>query len=322
MHLRTLIRQHDASFVLLAGLANPHAAVAARLEGVPVIWQIVDSRVPDPARRILMGVVEPLSDCVMFWGQALFDLHVEGRRFRPPVLLGNSPVDLDRFRPDEKRGRAVRRELGIPPDAPVVGSVANINPQKGIEYFVRAAAQINRAHPDTHFVLIGSRMDTHRTYAAKVDAEIANSGIDASRFILLGDRADTEHLYPAMDVKLITSVPASEGIPTTALEAMACGVPVVATATGATAEAVIDQATGFIVPPLQPEAVAVATLRLLDDPARRREMGAAARRRAEAHYGIEASVDLHLRAFDAAFEHHTGRTSRPGRYRPSLTLRG
>ncbi len=93
-------------------------------------------------------------------------------------------------------------------------------------------------------------------------------------------------------------------MPTVILEAMACGVPVVATDVGAVREVVEDGVTGFVVPPLDPQAIAHATLRLLDDAELRARMGEAARRRAVERYDVEVCADTHVQAFEAAIAHH------------------
>ena len=100
------------------------------------------------------------------------------------------------------------------------------------------------------------------------------------------------------------SVPNSEGVPTVILEAMACGVPVVATDVGAVAEVVDDGVTGFVVPPLRPQALADATLRLLGDPDLRARMSLAAREQAVARFDVEVCADTHVRAFEAAIAYH------------------
>ena len=97
--LRGAIRRERADLVLLPGLANPQAAIAARLEGVPVVWQIVDTRVPAHARRALMGAVRGLADAVMFWGRALERVHTGDRPLGMPTFIAASPVDAGRFAP-------------------------------------------------------------------------------------------------------------------------------------------------------------------------------------------------------------------------------
>lgn len=308
--IRRILREHEIDLVLIGGLVNPHAAVAARLEGVPVVWQILDTRPPMTLRRALMPLVLKVADAVMFDGNGLLDLHLGRKPIPQPTFIYYPPVDTMQFMPNEGHRNAIRDEFGIPRDEPLVGMVANLNPQKGIEYFVRAAGIIYKIVPDTRFLVVGAYYDSHRDYADEIAAEVRAARIPEDRFIFTGARADVEKFYPAMDVKLITSVPRSEGTTTTAMEAMACGVPVVATDVGAVREVVEDSVTGFVVPPQDPEAIARATLRLLGDPDLRRRMGKAARERAIARYDVETCAATHIRAFEAAIAHHRLRKGR------------
>jgi glycosyltransferase involved in cell wall biosynthesis len=309
--LQRLIAVERADAVVLAGLANPHAAIAADRLGVPVIWQIVDSRVPSPAREVLMRSVRKRADCTMFWGERLRRMH-KGERLRMPTTLSNSPVDFERFRQSDSAGRASRDAWGVPRDVPLVGSVANLNPQKGIEYLIRAVPLILRDAPDAHFVVVGKKYPTHRDYAEQLDRELALHRIPPDRFRFVGSRVDVENVLAAFDVKVISSVPASEGIPTTALEAMSVGVPVVTTDVGSAGEAVLDGETGYVVPPLSERDLAAKIGALLSDEDLRRRLGAAGRERVVARFGIERSIGDHLEALRLARAFRAGRSVRRG----------
>jgi glycosyltransferase involved in cell wall biosynthesis len=247
-----------------------------------------------------MPLVKQLSNAVMFNGRAMADLHLARRSLNLPYFVYYSPVDTARFSPSPERRLVTRRLLGIPNDAAVVGTVANLNPQKGIEYFIRAAVMIQRTREDAWFVIVGASFGTHRAYERDLQHEIARSGIPPNRIILTGGRSDVESYYPVMDVKLITSVPRSEGTTTTAMEAMACGIPVVAADVGAVREVVSDGVTGFVVPPVNARALAKATLQILNDSDLRMRMSVAGRRRAVEHFSAEKCADVHLEAIQAA----------------------
>ena len=107
-------------------------------------------------------------------------------------------------------------------------------------------------------------------------------------------------MFSAMDVSLITSVPRSEGTTTTAQESMAVGTPVIATDVGAVSEVVEHGVTGYVVPPLNPQAIAGATLRLLTDADLRGRMGRDGRERVLERFSVEICVKVHLQAYDYA----------------------
>jgi glycosyltransferase involved in cell wall biosynthesis/SAM-dependent methyltransferase len=297
--LRRAIRETRADLVQIGGLVNPQAAVAARLEGVPVVWQILDTRAPRPLRLASMPLVERLADALMFDGEALVDLHADRRTLDVPWYVFYPPVDTDRFAPSAERRGEVRSRFGLPDDAPVVGTVSNVSPQKGLEDFAAAAGLVHASRPDACFLVVGATYETHAAYTARVLDAIRASGVPSEQFVLAGDRADVERFYAAMDVKAIASI-GWEGTTTTAQEAMACGVPVVATDVGAVSEVVADGHTGLLVPPRDPAALAAALLELLGDGGRRASMGEAGRARAVERFGVGLCADVHVAAFEAA----------------------
>ena len=305
--LEAVIRTTGADVVQIGGLVNPHAAFAARRAGAAVVWQIVDSRAPAPLRRAAMPLVRRFADAIMFDGEALVELH--GGRESLPVsaFVYFPPVDTTRFVPSEERRRAVRGELGIPTDAPVVGTVSSLNPMKGLEYFLEAAAMVAVSRPETWFVVVGGAPETHLAYQERLRQRADQLGLPTP-IVFVGERVDVERWYPAFDVDLITSLPRSEGTTTTALEAQSCGVPVVATRVAAVAEAVDDGVTGLLVPPKRPDAIADAVLRLLEDETLRVRIGAAGREAAIERFDAERAADVYVAAYEAALAHSAMRS--------------
>jgi len=193
-----------------------------------------------------------------------------------------SGIELDRFRRPARPREAVRAELSIPADAPVVGTVTRLSPQKAPLDFVTAAAQVAARRPDAHFVVVGDG-----PLRAGVEARIAVLGL-ASCVHLTGLRRDVPDLLHSFDVFALSSL--WEGLPRVLSQAMAAGLAVVATAVDGNAEAVEDGVNGLLAPPGDPQAMAAALLRLLDDPALAAQMGAAGRERAE-EFGARKMVE-------------------------------
>jgi glycosyltransferase involved in cell wall biosynthesis len=216
-----------------------------------------------------------------------------------PIFVYSPPVETKRFVPGRERGLDARAEVGIPADAPVVGTVANLVPMKGLENFVAAAGIIAQTHPDARFVVVGSAPTSHAAYAERLQRAAAELPLRHPIFFA-GERSDVERWYPAFDLDLITSLPRSEGTTTTALEAQSCGVPVVATRVGAVADVVEDGVTGLLVQPELPEAVAQAVLRLLADDELRARMGEAGRDAALARFDAERVAGIYVQAYEAA----------------------
>lgn len=314
LSLRRVIRTREVDVVQVAGLVNPHAALAARLEGVPVVWQLLDTRAPPPLAAAAMVFVRLLADVVMSTGAAVAEAHPGISAIADRVVLFFPPVDLARFAPHTEIRSDVRHRWGFPPDALVVGCVANINPQKGIVELVRSFGRVRVAQPRARLVLVGAEHETHRAYSADVRRELASAGLVEGRDVLfVGERNDVERQLAGMDVLALSAVPRSEGITTAVLEAMAAGLPVVVTDVGALREAVENGRTGFAVRPNDPDAFATALVRLVKDPALRLAMGREGRAVAEDRFGIATCAEVHVRAYRQAFT--TRRRKRHARLR-------
>jgi glycosyltransferase involved in cell wall biosynthesis len=303
--LRKLIRERAIDLVQINGLINPHGAIAARLEGAAVVWQLLDTRPPMIARRALMPLVTRLADVVMSTGMAVARQHPGALGLERRLMLFFPPVDTDRFKPDPARRAHARAELGLTEHDVVVGNVGNINPQKGHLTFVRAAAELRRAHPGVRFVILGAAYEHFAAYTASFLRAAQASGLRLERdLIIRAPGARVALLEQAFDIFWLTSDPRSEGIPTALEEAMALALPVVAVDVGAVREAVNDRSSGFIVPPLEPVALAGATVPLLEDRELRRRMGIEGRRRALECFTVDACYDTHARAYRAALKRH------------------
>ena len=192
--------------------------------------------------------------------------------------------DLDHFRPNPGARDAVRRELDIPADAVVIGMVARYDPMKDHAMSLRAAARVAERHPNAVFVYAGRGVDADNEEVATLIEEL---GLGA-RVRLLGERRDVARLYASFDVYWMSSVGhgISEGFPNVVAEAMACGVPCVATDVG-DAAAIIGR-TGRVVRSPDWGAFADATAELLDaGPGTLSQMGRDARARIERDFSLE-----------------------------------
>ncbi len=193
-------------------------------------------------------------------------------------------VDVDKFAPAPAGGGGtdpLRAACGIPADAPVVLQVGEISPRKGQLDTLRAAAQLRKGRGGTtRFVFIGTEQcnDDYRRALQEAGARPELAGA----VTWLGLRDDVPRLLPHAAVAILPSHQEPFGL--AGLEAMACGVPLVATSVGGIPEVVEPGITGLLVPARNPGALAAAIGSLLDDPARRAAMGAAARARAVAEF--------------------------------------
>jgi glycosyltransferase involved in cell wall biosynthesis len=180
--------------------------------------------------------------------------------------------DTGHFRPDPDARFAIRQEIGVAPEAPLIGLVARYDPVKDHASFLKAAAIVHRAFPEAHFLLCGDKVDGANPALTQL---IESLGIGRACH-LLGPRRDVPRICAALDVAASSSV--SEAFPLAVGEAMSCGVPCIATDVGDSALMIGD--TGMIVPPGDPAALAAGMGRLLEmGPLGRARWGADARRR-------------------------------------------
>lgn len=307
--IRRAIRATRAQVVELSGPENLHAAAAGRLEHIGVVCKVLGSTgVPKRLRPTLAGLVRGWSDVVMTAG--------EGTPYFPefqpqdlPVVPYYPPVDTTRFDPAQRSGAVVRRALGLPDGALLVGTVGNVNPDKGHGYFVRAAVLVRQEAPDTRFVIVGSVLDSHRSLFAHIQHVASKAGLAFGRDIQVytptGDVADA---LAAMDVFVQSSV--TEGVSGALLEAMAMARPIVATAVGGTPGVVQDGVNGYLVPSRDPDAIAAKVLRLLRDPGARTAFGDANRQAALANWTLFRAADQHAKAYHIAIERAAARHPR------------
>jgi glycosyltransferase involved in cell wall biosynthesis/ubiquinone/menaquinone biosynthesis C-methylase UbiE/uncharacterized protein YbaR (Trm112 family) len=295
-----IAREREVDLVLLGGLANPQAAVAGRAEGKAVVWQVLDTRLPLPARAAYFPLLAHYADTIMVTGSRVAALHPGLPSLEERLVSFFPPVDRELFRPDPAVRAEARRELGIPDDATVVGTAGNLNPMKGHRTFLRVAARLREERPELRFLILGADYTYRAEYSQSLWEEAERLGLRLGENLVVRDPANRLHeLAQALDVFLLTSEPRSEGMPTVIGEVMALGKPVVAADVGAVADGVTDGGNGFVVPARDVDAFVAATERLLDDDALSRRFSAAAADGAE-QFSVEASAASHVEAFERA----------------------
>jgi glycosyltransferase involved in cell wall biosynthesis len=173
--------------------------------------------------------------------------------------------------PDRRPEAGGRAALGIPEEALVVGNVAALTDHKDHQTLIEAAARVRERLPQAWFVIVGEGELRPRLQA------LARARGLAERFLFTGFRQDLDRLLPAFTIFCLSSH--LEGLGTSLLDAMAFGLPVVATRAGGIPEAVEDGGTGQLVPVRDPQALAEALVRLLEDRDRQQVLGNAGRRR-------------------------------------------
>lgn len=244
------------------------------------------ARTASLAGRLLERAVMGALDRVIAVCEAGADLlvrHFGARQERLKVVCNG--IEVERFAPgpgvvhEAMKGRRV------------VIAVGRLTPQKGLAALIEAAPKVIRAVPDAGFLIVGDgplRQDLERA------AQASGAG---EAILFAGEQRDVHDLMRGARVLALPSV--YEGLPLVALEAMACGLPVVASAVDGVPEAVVDGETGVLVPAGDTERLADALIGLLRDPARGEEMGRKGRARVEARFSASRMVEEMQAVYEA-----------------------
>ena len=277
------------------------ARFVGRLAGVPiVITNEQDVRAgANTVRRDLLWLGDAttwMSSACVHITHASYRSFVEGT---PSWLQGSARrvvipngIDVARVRTAAEAAdrAAVHRELGIPTDSLVIGNVARLQPAKGHRYLLGAFARVVADRPVSRLVVVGWGEDEPALRRQAADLGISD------RVLFLGKRPDVPRLLAAFDVFAFSSIHEGQGI--ALLEAMAAGVPIVATAADGIPEMVRHEETGLLVAPRDEAALAAAILRLARDAYLRTRLTAAATRVVESEYSVESAAARYGRLYD------------------------
>jgi glycosyltransferase involved in cell wall biosynthesis len=268
---------------------------AARAAGVPVIVHTLHGSTFHAAlgrgEYVLYWGLEKatagFTDRIISVGEDLQQRYLEAGIGTPErYQLIRSGMELSAFAAasamDREQRAAVRRSLGVPPDAPLVGKVARLEERKGYRYFLDLAEMVLERVPGAHFVGVGAgeQQDALR-------ADVERRGL-TGRVHFPGFRHDIAEVLAVLDVAVLTSL--WEGLPRVLVQAAACGVPAVAFAVEGAHEVVKEDVNGWVVPMRDVPQMAERVVALLTDPARARAMGAAGRALVHRGWTAEAMV--------------------------------
>ena len=281
-HRATVLHCHHYSpfvYGALARLRHPRLKVIytehGRLSDAP----------PSRKRRLANAVFGMLPSAVYAVSRELRE-HLLEEGFSPRLagVIYNG-IDVGP-QPGHEQRAAIRTQLNVPDDTLVIGTIARLDPVKDLGTLITAVALLERP---ALLVIVGDgpEADALRREASRV-------GID-DRVRFLGQRNDARAWLAGCDVYVNSSI--SEGVSLTILEAMAAGLPVVATRVGGTVE-VVDAASGTLVPPRDPRRLAEAIAGLQASPAARRSLGEGARRRVEAQFTLDRMVAEYRQVYE------------------------
>jgi glycosyltransferase involved in cell wall biosynthesis len=187
---------------------------------------------------------------------------------------------------------SVRNDLNVPHDAPVVGTIANLHPRKGLRFLLHAASLLLEGFPDLHCVIIG-RDDGEGDLLCSIAQQLCIE----QHVHMLGYRKNARQLLAAFDVFALPSL--YEGLPVAVIEAMAAGLPIVATRVGGNSELIVHGQTGLLVEPENVADLATSIGSLLINPGQRAQMGKAAQIRMKTEFTVESMAKRYAELYQA-----------------------
>jgi glycosyltransferase involved in cell wall biosynthesis len=278
-----VVNTHSSTDSWLAALAG------ATLGNAPALVRTRHISAPLPRNRATRWLYESAARIVTTGDKLRAQVIAEAGVDAARVVSIPTGIDLERYRPGDRL--AARAALGLPADAKIAGIVATLRSWKGHSYLLKALAAMRR--PEVLLVVVGDGPQR-----AALEELAATLGI-AGQVRFAGDQPDVTPWMNAFDVFCLPSY-ANEGVPQALMQAMACALAVITTPVGSIEEIVEEGVTGILVPPQNEVRLRVEISKLLDDEARRRALGAAARARAENRFGEALMVERMVAVFNEA----------------------
>lgn len=234
----------------------------------------------------LWGLMSKMPECMMYVSHLNMKQHLDWGFNNDKAIVIPNGVDTSRFTPDKAKGYEIRKSLGIPDDAFVIGKVARFHRQKNHIGFLQSAALLNKQHDKVHFMLVGTDVDDSNVELTSLIKELGLS----EKVHLLGNREDIPDIVNAFDLATLTSF--GEAFPLTLGEAMVSSVPCVATDVGDNDFIIGD--TGLVTPARDNQAMAQAWQKMVEmDTSDFADLGKAARQRCLDKFTLEQQVKQH-----------------------------
>jgi glycosyltransferase involved in cell wall biosynthesis len=288
--LRKILKSEKVDIVHCNGSWQIKGAIAGKLAGASVIWHLNDTRRIKTIDILFTTVKRYFCDGFIFAAKKVEDFHLASEfLLNKPSFQIQAPVDTAFFTPDQFK---VVKELS-PGDFISIVTIGNINPAKGLEYFLEMAFLLNVRYVNLNFFIVGNRFRSQEKYSRKLDLIVRNNG--ARNIFFREGLNDVRNMLRSADIYVCSSI--HEASPMSVWEAMSMGKSIVSTDVGDVSSYIRNGIDGFIVPPCNSHALAKQVEILIRNESLRKEFSSRVRTTAIESLDISICVKKHAKAY-------------------------
>jgi len=282
--LNSLINDYRIDLIYTNSNANIIGGLLAKKKGIEHIWHIHEIiQKPVWFKNALEHYIDFTGQKVICVSEAVKNNLTKIKRDKLKVVYNG--IDLQPFL---KANYNLRQELDLPEGTVIIGMVARVHFWKGQNYFLEVAARLCEKYDNLHFIMVGDAFSGYEYLYDEINDLISKYNLK-SKVTDLGFRTDIASILSGIDIFMLPSI-LPDPLPTTVLEAMASGLPVVATAHGGACEMVVDNLTGYLVPWDDPVKASKSFYELIENELHRKEMGMKGRERVEQNFSIHSYI--------------------------------
>lgn len=261
-------------------------AIAGKLARAKVLWHLNDTQTPFLINIIFKVLALYFCDAFIVAGERVKDYYLNNQRFsKKRIMEIQAPINTSLLDAQKvKKDRKMARYSGLK-----IVTVCNINPLKGIEYFIEMASILNKRHADLNFFVVGPHFDSQKKYSEKL-FDLAEK-LKTKNLNFYGPADDVPSILKATDIYVCSSI--AEGSPISLWEAMSMAKPIVSTDVGDVARFIKSGKNGFVVPIKYSAALAEKVGLLIEDEELREKFGRKVRELAVKYFDIEVCARKH-----------------------------
>lgn len=280
--LKELHQQEKIALVYSNTLAVIIGAIFARRKKIPHVWHIHEIlHSPEFLIKFLARQLDNSTPQPLVVSQAVADHWNKYLQKSTPVVIHNG-MDYSSF---VSASPTLRKSLGVAEDQPVITMIGRINPGKGQQFFLQLAKELLKNYPEAVFWMVGDPYPGYEPIHEQLKEYIKINNLGSS-VMDLGFRSDIPEVLKSSDIFVLPSI-LPDSFPTVILEAMASGLPVVATNSGGAREMIDDAVTGYLIPIGDLNAGVARLSQLLDDPTGSKRMGLAGQMRVQDQFSFQ-----------------------------------